>query len=425
MDKNKILGLAIIGLIILAGIFYAIWIFFFNKGQLIVEGVPPFNVTLGDNNYTCLEQQCLYKLGAREYYYKISKDGYADQTGYMDVLRGKTVIVSYDAVFEAKTLTGVDYPKLSLPVGYSKFKDKLLDISLFHLIQDGYTLQKMPKKINNIFFSPSGGGAILFEDDGVTYYKTDTYTSRDLDMLVDAKAVAWNKNEDAVYSVAYDDASKKDALFRVNLSDRKSEKDVYFLRNVDKYSLSVSPQERYVALIDQTSDIQALYLIDREGKSRTNVFEGHSIQNGQWSRDGNYYIFEGRKLQDDAPSLWMLDTQNSNVEQLPFMAPVRLLSSAPDGKFYFVTTNNYSLSGDTRPYFSNFGDSEESLYVDDLLQSSQISLHLFNIEERETYLVLDLSDVIPAVPEKIEVNEEGGIVRMLLGDQYFDVKVGE
>jgi hypothetical protein len=72
MDKNKLGGLVIIGLLALGAVFYAAWLLLFNNGQVIVEGLPPFNVNIGGNNYTCLEQQCLYKLGAREYSYKIS-----------------------------------------------------------------------------------------------------------------------------------------------------------------------------------------------------------------------------------------------------------------------------------------------------------------------------------------------------------------
>lgn len=425
MEKNRFLGLIIIGLFVVVGIIYAVWIFFFNKGQVIFEGIPPFNVSIGGNNYACLEQQCLYDLGAREYSYTISKDGYIDQSGSVRIERGKITVVSYDTAFEAKPLSGVDYPMLSLPVGYSKFEEKLLDISLFHMIQDGYELSRMPKKLNDISFAPSGGAAILFEDTGVSYYKTDTFTSRDLDMLQDAYAVGWSDDEVSVYSVVYDDASKKDALIKVNLSDQSFEKLVYFNRNVDEYSLSVSPDERYIVLSDLTSDTQIVYFIDLQEASRTNVFEGHAIEEGEWSRESDYYLFKGKKEADGVSGMWMIGAGNKAVEPLVFNCSSLLLTSAPGANFYFVSTENYSLSGSTRPYFSAFDTSENEMTVDELIESESISLHMFNVDERQTYLILELNGVIPDVPEKVEANEEGVIVRMLVGDQYFDVKVGE
>lgn len=424
MDKNKFFGLLIIGLVMLSALVYAVWIMSFNKGQVIFEGVPPFEISIGGNGYTCLQQQCSYSLGAREYSYTISKEGYFDQSGYMDVLRGKSVVVSYEAVFEARPLTGVDYPMINLPVGYSRHEEKLLDISLFHLLQDGYALQRMPKKLNNIDFSPSGMGAILFEEGSVSYYKVDTFERDKLDVLTDTYSVSWSAMEDSVYSVIYDEVSKKDALVKVNLADESVEKDVYFLRNVNEYTLSISPDERYVSLVDTTFDIHILYIIDREEKTRTNVFEGYAIQEGQWSRDESYYIFSGKSDEDSAPALWMVSSQNKNVEPLLFNVLPQLITSASNGKFYFVSIGDYSLSGSVRPYFSNFGEQEEALMVDDLVEPTIVSLHMFDAGERQTYLILELSDSIPQVPEKIETNEEGSIVRMLAGDQYFDVKVG-
>ena len=332
-------------------------------------------------------------------------------------------VVSYEEAFKARPLIGVDYPMLRLPVGYSKFGDKLLEISLFHLIQDGYMLKRMPKKINNIQFSPSGKGAILFEDSKVNYYDTQTFTTKELP--ADIYSVAWTSDESAIYSVIYDDVSKKDTLVRLNLEDDSLEKDIYFLRDIEKYSISVSPDERYVVLLDSTSDIQILYIIDMEEKTRKNVFEGYSITLGEWSRDGDFYVFNGMAKDEDISSSWMLITQDKSVESLGFNVSPRLITGAPDEKFYFFSTQNYSLSGDTRPYFSIFENQDESLVLNDLVNPETLSLHMFDARTRQIYLILELTDVITAVPKKIEINWEGSIVRMLVDDQYFDVKVGE
>ncbi len=128
---------------------------------------------------------------------------------------------------------------------------------------------------------------------------------------------------------------------------------------------------------------------------------------------------------EDISSSWMLITQDKSVESLGFNVSPRLITGAPDEKFYFFSTQNYSLSGDTRPYFSIFENQDESLVLNDLVNPETLSLHMFDARTRQIYLILELTDVITAVPKKIEINWEGSIVRMLVDDQYFDVKVGE
>lgn len=425
MDKNRLLGLVIIIAIFVLGAIYAFWLLVFNKGEVIFEGKPPFSVSIGGESHICMEMQCAYTLPAREYSYTISKDGYFDQSGSVSVKRGQRALVSYEAVFEAKSLTGVDYPMPELPIGYSKYQEKLLDISLFHMIQDGYQLQKMPKKINGMEFSPSGNDAILFEDGMVSHYSTGTFEKKIVSSLTGAYSASWNSNENAVYSIVYDEASKKDALIRVDLANGSTGKDVYFLRSVSKYSLSVSPDEKHVFLVDETSDIQTLYLIDREAKTRTNIFEGYAIQKGIWSGDGNYYIFSGKKNKSDAPSLWLFNAGEMLVEKLNFNALPRLVASAGEDKFYFVSTDEYALNGFTRPYFSDFEEIGGTLKIDDIAGEGLISLHMFSALEKQTYLVLDLTNSIPEMPKKIEINASGSILRMLAGNQYFDVKISE
>jgi len=424
MDKNRLLGFVIIGLIALFAILYVLWLIVFNKGHVVFEGVPPFNVSIDGNTNICLEKQCDYSLSAREHSYVLSKEGYFDQAGNVSISRGKTVLISYEAVFEAKAIAGIEYPTITLPVGYSKYLEKLSDVSLFHMLPDKYQLKKMPKKIDNIQFAPSGKSAVLFKDEKVLYYKTDTFESNEIDSLSGICSVAWNNAEDALYSVIPDEASKKDALVKINLNDDSIEKYVYFLRDINKYLLSVSPSERYVILIDTTSDMQILYLIDLEQKTRTNIFEGHALTQGHWSDNDKYYIFSGKKINDDVPKLWMLNSQNKNKTMLKFNVSPNLITDGRNGKFYFVSNQNYSLMGGKRPYLSNFDENNE-LNINRLTDAKEIALHLFNADEGQTYLVLELTNVIPLQPERIEIDTNGSIVRMLIDAKYYDVKVDD
>jgi len=424
-DKNRALALVIIGLIFLFGVLYTGWFLFFNNGRVVFEGVPPFNISIDNHKYNCLESRCNYTLGAREYSYTISKEGYFDQSGYVKVIHGESIIVSYEAAFEAKAIEGVDYPRVKLPFGYSKYYDKLLNISLFHLFPDGYKLKRLPKKINNIQFSSSGESAVLFEDNEIVYYKMNSFENKKLEFLTGAYEVVWNDSEEALYAIVYDKASKKGVLVKNNLIDNSIEKYVYFSRDIKKYSISVSPDERYLLVTDKTSDIQSLYIVDLEKKTRTNIFEGYTIKKGNWSKDGHYYIFVGRKINNNVSKVWMLNSHDANTIGLPFFASDRLVTPWQTGKFYFVSNSPYAVSGELRPYFSNFDNGSQDLNVDDILDSEKVALHLFDASTMQTYLILELTDAVPGIPDKIELDENGSIVRMLVGNKYYDVKVGD
>ncbi len=424
-DNNRFLGLVIIGGIVFVGIVYAIWLLFFNKGQVLVEGLPPFTVRFGEKTASCLEKQCVYDLPAKRYRYVISKDGYFDQEGTIEVERGKQLVISYDATFETKTLLPVEYPLPSLPTGYGKHQDSLDDLSLFHLIQDEYPLLRLPKKIRDIIFASSGMQAVIFEDDEVSHYDTQTYVQNEHDVLADAYTVAWNAKEDALYAIVFDDASKKDALVRFTLSDGELEKEVYFLRDIDEYDLSISPDERYVAIVDKTSKTHIVYIIDREQAKRKNIFEGNAVKVGMWSQNGRYFVFEARTMQPEAEYLWLYDTHTAVIEEMSFYTPLDLMTAAPGERAYIVSSDEYTLSGRTRPYFSDFDKAKQALLLDELTKEPSYSLHFFSFPERQTYFVTDMANSVDGIIKRIEIDKPGSIVRLLVGDYYYDIKVQE
>ncbi|MBD3156797.1 hypothetical protein GF369_03130 [Candidatus Peregrinibacteria bacterium] len=425
MDNNRLMGMIILVAMAFVGVVYAAWVLFFNKGQVLVEGVPPFTIQFNGQAEQCLEDQCVYDMAAKRYSYVISKDGYFDQKGTIEVKRGKQVMISYEATFEAKTLLAVDYPLPSLPAGYANYQDALNELSLFHLIQDEYQLLRLPKKIRDIVFAPSGTQAIVLEEEAALYYDTQTYEQTDYDMLADAYTVEWNDAENALYAIVFDDVSKKDALVRMSLSDETVEKEVYFLRDIDTYDLSVSPDERYVMLVDTTSPIHIVYIIDREEMTRNNIFEGHAVHAGLWSRNGRYVVFEGREKQTDVNHLWLYDTQTAVSSKLTFYTPIELMTAAPEEKAYMVSSDEYTLSGQARPYFSHFDTAKHALTLDELTQESSYSLHEFSFSDRQTYFVTDISESIDGAIERIEADTPGSIVRILVDDRYYDIKVRE
>lgn len=425
MDNNRFWGLIIIGAMAVISVIYLLWLMIFNKGQVLVEGIPPFTVRFGEKTARCLEQQCVYDLPARRYRYVISKDGYFDQEGTIEVVRGEHLVLSYGATFETKTLLAVDYPLPSLPAGYGKHQDSLDDISLFHLIQDEHPLLRLPKKIRDIVFAPSGMQAIILEDDTALHYDTQTYIQTEYNMLTDAYTVEWNAEEDALYSIIFDDASKKDALVRVTIPNAAVTKEVYFLRDIDAYDLSISPDERYVMIADKTSRIHILYIIDREEMTRKNIFEGHAVKIGMWSQNGRYFVFEARNMQTEAEHLRLYDTHTGIVEEMPFYTPLDLMTAASDEEAYIVLSDEYTLSGRSRPYFSHFDKAKQALRLDELTREPLYSLHLFSFPQRQTYFVTDIAESIDGLVKRIEIDKPGSIVRLLVNDYYYDIKVKE
>jgi hypothetical protein len=448
LRQNRRLGVIVILVILVVGLgFYGVWGMFLNKGNVVFNGEGPFAVTIGNEEMICLDIECEIDLSARAYTYEVTKDGYYDQSGFVDVMRGETARVDLALKYIPGTLQQAERSTFALPVGYSKFTDRLLDISLFALVDAGEpaiageeseraVLQKLPKRPENIVFSESGEKALVFEDKGdgimVAIYDTEDFSMEDIgvDEASEVRNGVWGASEQTIYFIAHDVVTGKDSLQKICIdSSCEPENLVYFLRNVEDYEIKISPNENFVAILDKTHNLQIVYIIDLVNSTRTNIFEGYLMELGDWSDGGEVVVFKGKNLEGNDNYLRAFDTQDNEIIDLNFNGDIRNTSFYGDS-MYFMSTQKHSLHGDNKPYLMMFDD--EEVFVSDArellnMDSEEIKFILgkWDFVKNEMFFVKDLSDALSIIPEKIEVNQDGMIVRILSDDILYDLRIKE
>jgi hypothetical protein len=318
-------------------------------------------------------------------------------------------------VFVAEISDPFDYTTFNLPVGYSKYTAALNDISLFASFDPEYVLNRLPKKIENIVFSEDGQKAVVFESDVVSFYDVASNSMTEIPTLKGG----WGSGvfNDDFYTIGYDDASKKYALKVVNLEDGKVRDLVYFIRNIKKYKLKISKEQQAIVMVDQTNIPNILYLIDINEATRKNVYEADYIELGDITPAGLVAFATGENQFNT--SIKYLSLYIFEVLSHSFKANILNVNYDNRGIIYFVSDTPFA-GGD-------FYESESDIVtIEDLTSSYAEPQNLGLYKYDGGYeLLMDLSEQIPAVPDRIEVSEDGSVVRMLIEDKYYDVKVAE
>lgn len=431
MFENKRRTTTILILILLAAgiVFYILYSFVFNKGIVVFESHPPFEIAFGNINQMCESDKCEFQVPVGEYRYIVSKTGYNQNRGTVRVKRGEVHVIKSELYYIPEISDSAEYNTYILPAGYGNYTHRLLDISLFAEIPESYQLMRLPKRLKDIRFSPSGKFAIIFGYESVLFYSTEEFTSRELALRSGAGDAAWVTGEQSFYTITYDEDNKKHALANVEKNTFNVSNMIYFDRDIADYDIQISPNESFVSIIDRTRRGENLYIVDLNEARRANVFGGNLIEGGRWSDDGSLYVFSARESVEPFASIWVLKTEDNSIRQLPFRADINNLDFF-GRDLYFVTDHSYMLSTTNVPYISTFKDEEiHAELITDLIfeeqASDNIALHRWSFENDESYLLMRLADNVTYMPAKIEISSDGKKIRILVGDKYYDIKIAE
>lgn len=430
-NKRKIITIGVLVAIFVAILFYIIWGIILNKGTVVFKSDPDFRISIGNNRELCEASQCEFLIPVGEHEYIIMKPGYYDHRGFVEIRRGGTHIIEPNLYFIPKVLDPEKYNMFELPVGYGKYTDRLKDITLFHNIEESKRLGRLPKIIENIRFSHSGDYALVFQSGAISIYDTRDFTMQEIPLKSDVTDAGWASDEKIIYTVKYVQEANKDALVKINMESLAIQNLLYFPRDIEKYNLSVSPNEEYVALIDKTSRLERLYILSLDQETRTNVFEGYIIERGKWSQDGELYVFSAKSVEENEnlSAMWVVETHTKNIQKLSFKTDINNTDFSGED-FYFVTDQPYSVKTSDVPYVSTFTEREFQIpEVSEILLEQtvplDISLHKLTFDDDKTYFLKNLSEEISVLPEKIEITPNGKIIRLFIKDEYYDIRIAE
>ncbi|MFC1647440.1 hypothetical protein ACFL10_00405 [Patescibacteria group bacterium] len=426
-DKQRLLAIIIIAVIIFGALGYFLWSFVLNKGTVSFQGTPPYTINIKGQVYECSLESCDLTILSGEYDYQIGKEGYNSKYSSVTVERGEVTVVDASLEYVPQLLEPTIYSMYNLSTGYSKFADALDNISLFKTYESDYPLKRLPKKVENIVFSPTGEKALVFEEDQVSTYYVSDYTTTKIEGLEGSVNGDFSLDENIFYTVAYDEDSKKDALIKVDFDGQTFENMVFFTRDIDDYELKISPNEKFAILADETNEPTVMYLIDLEAKSRTNVYEGSFVTLGKFNYENSFFVFEARNYEDELPGLKYLNVNEQTIEEFDFKAGLNEFDFAKGPLGYFITDTEFNISGFTLEFVEG---SSDILTVEELFAAEETGVQPFSLFKWDPILnefshVINLNDLLIDVPVRIEANENGNLLRFLIGDKNYDLVLGE
>lgn len=426
-DKQRLLAIIIIVVIIVGALGYFLWSFVLNKGIVSFKGTPPYTITINDQAYECTLESCDLTILSGTYDYQIGKEGYNSKFSSVTVAWGEVAVIDASLDYVPQLLEPVFYTMYSLPTGYSKFTDALNNISLFNMYKSDYPLKRLPKKVENIVFSPTGEKALVFEADQVSTYYVSDYTTTKIEGLEGAVNGDFSSDENTFYTVAYDGDSKKDALIKVDFNGETFENIVFFTRDIEEYEIKISPNEKFAVLADETNEPTVMYLIDMQEKSRTNVYEGNAVTLGEFDYENSFFIFEARNHEEDLPGLKYLNANEPTIGEFDFKASLNEFDFANGPVGYFITDTEFNISGFTIEFAE---ESSDILTVGELFAAEETGLQPFSLFKWDPILnefshVINLNDLLVDIPVRIETSENGNLIRFLIGDKNYDLVLGE
>lgn len=239
-------------LLIAAGVLA--WTFIFNKGVLIVEGMPPFNIKVGERNLLCNAQSCELKLGPQKYNAVISKEGFFDDIEPVEIkIGGKTKLAARFKLIPALREIG----DMVLPVQSAPLRPPFLGAA---------RLENFPRNPKAALFSASGNIAMVTLGKEIYLYDVQKKSLDKIGVDPNAGPVFAGEN------IYFLDKTDSREILKEWDSAEKSEEVVSFARPFKNSSLIGGAPANRILLEDKAGSSTIFYLIDAEKKSRKRIY---------------------------------------------------------------------------------------------------------------------------------------------------------
>lgn len=300
-------------LLLVIGIF--VWVFYLNKGTIIVSGKPPFTIAVADKEIRCETLSCEIKLTPRNYRILLKKESFFTDIHDIAVHRGDTQQIAMNLQF-IPVVKEVGPLRLPHP-----------DAPLLAAFRDKATLKNFPQNPAQIAFS-SSGKTIIFKVD----QKMHLYNIAD-----EASFIIRNVQADAPLALIGEQAFFLETengghVLKMVLDEMRTETVVRFDRPFSNPVLVGAPQGNKLLIQEEKEAAFAYYLIDVEKKNRERL-EETGLKNPHFT---NFHIiFE--KEEAGNKKIVALDPLALDEFELPAFDAENISESRP-GVFLFLST---------------------------------------------------------------------------------------
>lgn len=254
-NKLVIIALAIIALL---GLLFAIWFFILNRGSIVITAKAPYQIEITNlKNVSCVEDTCSIDLIPGNYNFVIKKNGYRDETRDIAVpVNGK-----YEETINLRFIpVVVDVEKQDI------FQKK---------IADNVLRQQLHLADADQVFSDESGAWILF--------------------------------------LKRQKENFRQTLYLKNINQTEEPKLITsFIRDLKNPLIVLSPDRGKILIVDQSSNIANIYLVDLKTNTRTNIAEFALVRELKWMPDNQNFLLYARKKNSLEDTIFLCDSDNKS-----------------------------------------------------------------------------------------------------------------
>lgn len=287
-EAQKKLYMWILIAVAVMGLLFVLWAVFLNRGTLTIQGEAPFTLNIQAlQTKNCLESPCSIELAPGDYNISIQKPGF------------RTV----------ETLVQV-------PINGEHIEEVTFEfIPIIQKVGIEADVQAFPEV--NVVVPELGDTPLYYEENYITY-------------------------------LAYDDVTKRQTLYLRGITeDSLTEPQITtsFIRTIDEYTIVPNiEQANSIALIDQTGDEDAVYIVNMSEKSRNNIFSIAFIQNLKWINEKSVLI-EAQAEGEVGTTIYAYNLESGDRQKLDLKTPLENVAVLDENTILAAT--NQDVTGAT------------------------------------------------------------------------------
>jgi hypothetical protein len=289
MDEyvQKKLYLWILIIIVFAGLLFAVWAFFLNRGTLVIHGKAPFSVNvIGSKTISCIKDDCEIVLAPGQYNLLVEKSGYKSEKLQVNIPVLKTAEQTVNFFF--------------LPVFSEVGKERETKIFINPLVPE--SLKKETGEI-----------PLFFENENVTYIKRNSENGR---------------------QTLYYASIEEDSRTIIAAS---------FIRDLKDYSVYPAIEEfKKIGVADRNGQA-TFYLVDLEKNSREAIVTMPLIINAKFLSPDSILI-DGRNEGDVEQGIYLLTLSSKQLNKIAPKTSLDNVEILNEMNLIAATNQNYTVS---------------------------------------------------------------------------------
>lgn len=378
--------------------FIVVWVFFINKGTLMVEGEAHFSVSVGNKEVACTDSPCSIKLSPRSYGVTIKKDGFYENSQTAEIKRSQeTKITAYFQFIPVLREVG----EFMLPFPSTPLRTPFIGLKRF---------ENFPKDAKEAQFSPSGNKALLLLGKEIYLYDVTRHSIAETNFR-EIHSPTW-----ATEDIAYIEEVESKHVLKI-WKNGASETVVTFERPFKNPKLFGSADSGKVLIVDITDKNALYYLVDISKKSRRRLDAAEN-----WRKPvlaGDYIIFE--KGEGDSKEVFVLDAASLEKTTIPALESENVLARDPNVFVFFSREAMSSAESKLGPSISEVIETakKETLALGEL--PSNAYLVEFDIKTNKGKTLVAIPVKAGKIPKKLTFDPSEKKIFFELEERLFEV----